>query len=344
MNPEFYQQTEIALSDNSTWNEKRNALIALHNLFVTMGAADALDSFNEEEHTWLPSGFAINPVSAGVCMLEVNRTQSFVAALKEAITDRLKKHPGKTVHVLDAGCGPYALLCLLTIPFFTPQQVQFTVLDVFENNLSSVRKLVTELSVEPYFCETLLEDAAVYQIPTEKEIHIVISETMKSALFKEPQAAITLNLAPQLPAGGVFIPRKIDVDLRMVHRRLRNDWRRRIINIEDIDYSQFETPIGNVLTLSTDQKNGDLLHQNDSSFMVPEHFNPDLHHLELFTTITLYKDQLLTRYNSSITLPVTLIKHFEHSIEPGSILHFRYQLTGVPGLRFECAAPKNKRE
>jgi hypothetical protein len=230
---------------------------------------------------------------------------------------------------------------LLVTPFFTPAEVQFTVLDVFPKNLQSVHTLIRGLSLEGYFCDVLEADASTYQIPPEKEINIVISETMKSALFKEPQAAITLNLAPQLPADGVFIPGLIEVDLRMVHRRIRNDWRYRLIRPEEVDYTQFETPLGRIITLSASAQKNELLANPVAVFTVPEHFNRNHHQLELHTTINLYNEMTLTRYDASITLPVTLIKHYEHSISAGNKLSFWYELIGVPGLRYLCETSEN---
>jgi predicted RNA methylase len=332
LHPEFLRLTNILFNEESTWHEKREAILSLHRLFVQLGAVDAADREDTEPHTWLASGFAINPISAAICMLEVHRTIGFATGLKNAIADRLQNHPGKTVQVLDAGCGPYALLCLLTTPFFNPREVQFTVLDVFRKNVNSIHTLLKSLSLENYFCSVLETDAATYQIPPGKEIHIAISETMKPALFKEPQTSITLNIAPQLPPDGVFIPQQITVDLRMVHRRLRNEWRRKLTTT--IDFAKFETVLGEVLQLSRNTMAADVEKKSLASLMIPENFNREWHHLELFTTIIVYKDLLLERHQSSITLPLPLEKHYENTMRAGNEISFWYELSGNPGLRF----------
>ena len=40
-------------------------------------------------------------------------------------------------------------------------------------------------------------------------LHILVIEAMQKALEKEPQVALTLNLARRLPDGGVLIPERI---------------------------------------------------------------------------------------------------------------------------------------
>lgn len=337
MNPLFIQHTQTLFSDNSSWNEKRDALIALQHLFVELGAEESVNRLDNQLHTWLASGFAIHPVSAGICMLEVGRTLGFVQALKKAISDRLLQYPSKTVQVLDAGCGPYALLCLLVTPFFSPREIQFTVLDIYEQNLHSVRTLIKALDAESYFAALIEADAAVWQIPEDKEIHIAISETMKSALYKEPQTAITLNLAPQLAPDGMFIPRKITVDLRLVNRRVRREWMLQNRILQPADFKKFETELGQILTLSADTTRENLEKNELAEFTIPEQYDPEIHQLELFTTIELYKNYTLTRKDSSITLPVPLEKHYEPNIRAGSKLVFRYELNGEPGLKFRLS-------
>jgi 2-polyprenyl-3-methyl-5-hydroxy-6-metoxy-1,4-benzoquinol methylase len=326
---------DILLSEASTWLEKRESLLDMHALFVRWGALNLLDDDDtgEHAHLWLESGRAIAPKWAGLCLFEIARTRQFVRGLMAAVEDMMQQNPGRTVQVLDAGCGPYALLPLLAGLYFTPRQVQFYLLDIQEENLQSARTLIASLGMEYFFGSIEKADATKYEWPGLQPLDIVITETMSNALQKEPQVAIMLHLAPQLQPQGVLLPASIEVDLRMVSTRER---RRQMeeLALEKVQHADFETPLGSIICIHRNSTADAVLKNPLSVHTIPLHYDPVVHHLELCTWIQVYKDICLQRKDCSLTIPYRLIGYHDEPPKPGEQIAFRYALEENPGLEF----------
>jgi hypothetical protein len=142
----------------------------------------------------------------------VRRTVVYFRGLYHAIQEAQQRFPGEAIHILYAGCGPFAPLCLPLLPLLAEEAVHFTLLDVHARAIESVESILAALQLKSTKVDCVVCDATQYQNPRHRSLHVVVSETMQRALEKEPQVAILMNTAPQLTAGGLMVPEMISVD------------------------------------------------------------------------------------------------------------------------------------
>lgn len=161
----------------------------------------------------LKGGIALSSYDAAICMDEYIRTARFIKGVYQAICELQIRFPAQRLHILYAGCGPYATLLLPVLPLFAPEDVDVLLLDINAHSLQSVTGLLPLMGLEAYSIKMLQADAIQYQSPESRPLHMVISETMFHALIREPQVSITGNLAAQLQEGGILIPEEINLSL-----------------------------------------------------------------------------------------------------------------------------------
>lgn len=328
------QLVEKLLSENSTWLQRRESLHEMHDLFVSLGAMDCKQAANTSKvHLQLPSGRAIAPIQAGMCLFEIQRTRLFLEGLRDAIADLLQQFPGKTIHVVDAGCGPYVLLPLLATVFYTPEQVRFTVLDIHAFNLESARTLTAQLGLTPYFSDFILTDATTWQCPANALPDIVFSETMNTGLEKEPQVAITLNLAAQMEPHSILLPESVSVTLSMhdqaARKKIKSD-----PSIHHIDTSSYEEELVKIIELTKQSTLEEITKDPLCQVTIPSQFNDARHRLMYMTGITVYKNYRLKESECSLTLPLQLEPIGKTTIKAGDQLAFHYELNAAPRIVF----------
>lgn len=156
----------------------------------------------------LPGGLAVSPLTAARCLSDAFRTTQFLRALDHAIADALVRFPDEIIEVLEAGCGPLAPLSLPFAVRYADRRVRFTLLDARAVSLEAAMRLAAHLGVSETV-EPLQGDATAVTLT--RPPHIIACEMIQRGLTREPQAAATLNLAPQMQPGGAFIPAEVRV-------------------------------------------------------------------------------------------------------------------------------------
>ncbi len=330
--------TELLISDTSSWHDRRESLQAMHSLFVHVGSFDTNDKNNDTPSLWLPNGYAVSPQSAAMCLFEIARTREFVLGLIEAIRFQLATQEVRPIRVLDAGCGPYALLTALAAQYFSADDVQFHVLDIFEENLRAAEKVIVAFGLGDRFREGIVSDATSYQWHNDKPLHVVVTETMLNSLRKEPQVAVTLNLAPQLAPGGTFVPEHISVHLVQVDTEKERQITQLAMEQEDFgppNYAAFETDLGVLVTLDKHTTAEAITAPCSSRITIPDDFTTATGILEWHTRIRVFGNHVLERRDTSITMPAAFSGNGRNPLHPGDQLCFWYEMTGEPGIRFK---------
>lgn len=204
------------LSDGGDDGRLSAAVTRLYSLCSSIAGMDERSSHaGDSDETALPGGTAISPRDAARCLLDYRRTSKFLRGLHAAVLEARRRFPGTTIEVLYAGCGPFAPLALPLTCRFRPDEIRFTLLDVHERSLDAARRIFRAFGAAAFVRDYMRCDAAAYRHGGPHPVHIVVAEAMQAGLEKEPQAAITMNLAPQLCPGGIFIPERIAVDCHL---------------------------------------------------------------------------------------------------------------------------------
>jgi hypothetical protein len=276
--------------------------------------------------TSLWAGSAISPLDAGRCLLDQRRTAVYLRGVYHAIQEAQQRFPREVIHVLYAGCGPFAPLCLPLLPLLAGQAVHFTLLDVHARAIESVETILAALRLEGVNVDRLVCDATHYQTPDHRPLHVVVSETMQRALEQEPQVAILMNTAPQLTAGGLMVPEMIAVDAVLTdlsQERGGNGvaaepWSGRI-------------PLGQILEVDRERAcawsaAGASSHLPPARIAMPSVIAAQ-YSLVLTTTIRTFGVHLLREYESGLTHPLMV-----NGWRAGEEVEFTYRLGKKPGF------------
>ena len=313
------KSTETLLFKPTDFKEIYDDLHELHDLYASYSNVSAGNITDED--IFLPSGKAVSPIKAAFCLLEIQRTAVFIRGINKAILKLQATFPGERLHILYAGCGPYATLLTPFTTRFTADEIAFHLLDVNELSLDAAKKLYKGLGIEKYVEEWIWADASTYEIPAGKVIHLAISETMLNALQKEPQVAIMLNLIPQLGEKALFIPQEIKVTAQLLNGRKETD------RYLEPDKEPERINLGTVYSIGREV----CLPQQPETFEIPPRID-GYNDLSLLTDITTFDDEHLGIYHSSLNMPVPIARIEEFT---GRKITFTYTMGKKPGFVYE---------
>ncbi|QQX77470.1 MULTISPECIES: hypothetical protein [Aequorivita] len=252
------------------------------------------------ENILLPSGKAIGPKWAGMCIEDIPRTHKFIKGIHSAVQEVLKKDPNKPVTILYAGTGPFATLVIPLLTLFEPSQLQLILLEVNTVSIESLKRIIKDFDAYDYIKAIYHCDAANFIVPPEFETDILLIECMQHALVREPQVGITYNLLPQMKKDVILIPEEISLHVALVDMEKKG---------EENYYENSEA----VFTLNTKEvlenysefkKEGFHFPEKEVAFSEEQLSNHDF--IAVSTEITIFKDISLKIDESGLTVPMLL--------------------------------------
>lgn len=312
------KSTATLLFQPNNFKQIYDELHELHQLYASHTAISAGDM--NDTDIFLPSGKAISPTGAAHCLLEIQRTAVFIRGIYKAILKLQQSFPGQQLHILYAGCGPYATLVTPFTTLFSPEEISFHLLDVNERSLTASKKLYQALNLEAYVSEWICADATQYTLPADQAIHLVISETMLNALRKEPQVAIMLNLIPQMQEKALFIPENIRVSAQLLNYKQEN------AKLTQWDLIPERIDLGEVYAIGREQYEA----HKQVCIQIPDEVIKE-QSLQLLTEITVFEEERLEIYQSSLNMPVRISDVQEYA---GRKINFDYQMGEQPGFNW----------
>jgi len=334
----FRRWTDCLLDPSCTPGEQRNAAHDWCDWGLNLLAMNETEPPARQDSRFadslLPTGKAISPLGAMRCVREYRRTAVFLQAMDAALRRARERFPGERIHVLEAGCGPLAPLALPFAVRYRPDEVEFTLLDLHPIALDGARRAAEELGVGDSVRAFLAADATAIRFAEADRPHVIACEVLLRALTREPQVAATINLAPQLRRGGIFLPERINVDAGLFDRAR---WSRALTNStengeEALPWLQ---ELGTVISLNAYAVNK-LQPAGDgriaaTSINVPPH-NRDRTSLQLLTRIQVFGEHRLGDFESSLNLPER-VNYPAALAAAGGVVDFCYEVSTAPGLR-----------
>ena len=258
-----------------------------------------IDSESCRENIDSENGMALGPTWAAMCIEDIARTHCFVRGTHQAILACLSANANRPVHLLYAGCGPFATLVLPLLAHFSEQQLRLTLVDINPISIQCVQRLFARLNLQAYVEELLLADAVSMKIPKPDAIDIVLSETMQRALKNECQVQIMCNLIPQLRQKVLMLPERIILTLA------QKDFSKPLAESSEIRPMEslgtlFELSAATIRKSTAREENGVLMLSSDAMTVTLAHANIDLY---VLTSIYVFGDAQLQLNASGLTTP-----------------------------------------
>lgn len=195
-------------------------------------------------------------------------------------------------------------------------------------------KLIKALSVEHCVDSLQQADATTWQPESGQQFDLIISETMKAMLRREPQLSVFTHLQQFLKADGQLLPSEVSLDGWLSDIWIESDLRLRNIT-EGPEYETYQ-PIHLKRFFQLDLATCKQIFTGDQSslqgtFTVPN-YDDKTHTLKLTTEIRIYKNYVLLEWQSDLTIP----EYFDNNKpKPGSEIGFEYRIEPLPKFHFQ---------
>ncbi|MGB8194474.1 MAG: hypothetical protein WCF67_21260, partial [Chitinophagaceae bacterium] len=303
----FLELTQTLLYDKKNYKGIFDSLHMLHEFYAGITGISAEQT--TDGNIMLPAGKAISPGQAANCLLDLQRTVVFMRGIHKAILKLQQEFSGQPIHILYAGCGPYATLLTPITTLFSAKDIRLHLMDVQQRSVDAIKLLYEKMNALDYVESFTCADATVYKLET--PVHLAITETMQSALAKEPQVAIMQNIIPQLPDKSIFIPERIAVTAQLVNRELESQ------SFLAEGSKPERINLGEVYAISRHN----CLPPASATIVLPDPITAH-NELHLITEIDVFEDEKLGIYDCGVTLPVKMMNVDEAA---GKKIEFTYE-------------------
>jgi len=314
--------TDELLAPKIDYTLVRNACATLSVFFYNLTSFD-LKTRENQQHISTGAGLAISPCAAAFCITDMMRTRNFLHGIKEAIDTKLNENPSRPITVLYAGTGPFATLLTPLITIYAPSQLQLVLMDINPLSIGYLQKLIQQLDAHSYIIDIVQADALSYIIPEKHQPDIIVSETMKPGLRKEPQVSIVAGLLPQCKRNPILIPGLIKVEACHIGNLLKNP--DALIVLQTLLELNVET------ALQINNNPGDMAVLADGIIVTIAEPLPVYTQLVLGTSINVFNKHWLHLNESGITLPHKIMDISNIKKFPARLL-FRYEIKKEPGF------------
>ncbi|MBL0145741.1 MAG: hypothetical protein IPP48_08245 [Chitinophagaceae bacterium] len=315
--------TKIIIDPTLNYSTLRDGCNALMDFFYK--AVSFEETAITNKHVYTQTGLAVSPYSAAFCIIDILRTRNFLLAVKTAIEDKLKAQPNKPVVILYAGTGPFATLVTPLTTLFSPKQLRLVLMDINEHSIGYLKKIITVLNIEKYVVDIIKADAAVHKIEECHQPDILLSETMKPGLDKEPQVSIITNLLPQCKQNVILMPQSISIELVLKGNRANN--KNEICCLAKL--LTFDADMA--IKLATQTENIPIF-SSGITITIPPPTSSSFTELVLETQIQLYGNNYLNRNETSLTIPLKIASTTD--FEYPTTFNVKYKMDKTPGFVF----------
>lgn len=330
-----YRLQELATvlkKDDTDYLELRQALMDFKALVLELSEVN-INSEEARKDIHFDNGKALGMAWAALCIDEWMRTKMFVKGLFKAIEHAQQQKEG-TLHILYAGCGPFATLILPIMATYLAQEVQFTLLEINKISADNAKQVIGKLGFSDYIKAIHIVDATQYTLDT--DVDIVLSETMQHGLVKEQQVPIVMNLMQQVSKATILVPEKITVDLGLIN------YNKLFERTEETPETAYCTRIGELFELSAERiaTYADIIEQKDKkivfpkkTFVLPKEQINRFPLLSMLTDIRVFGNEKLVLNQCSLTMPVRL-NNFSETEADDRHIEIGYKIDEVPGFDY----------
>ncbi|RSC94793.1 SAM-dependent methyltransferase [Tenacibaculum singaporense] len=309
------KKVSTLLKDSIEQSEIENLINEIHTYFKELTQLTGFDNHIEHLAAITTSkGKALGLNHAAQCLLDYKRTVKFLKAMVMAIKEKQQNHPNETIHVFYAGCGPYAPFVTLIAPLFSPEEVQFSLLEINDKSLEYAKTLIKKLELSDYITNYYTADAVTFKIPEAKKYHILFSETLDALLYRECYVPILFNLLPQLSEDITVIPENVLIKMSLSVNPIADS--KHITEEIDTIIDVRKAIALNTVTTAPSQL------PNKKIAIKPLNID-QYNYLVLDTLVHVYDNIWLTRNESSLTIPLEM--GIEHPFLFNSIV-YTYQM------------------